>query len=282
MAQNATEVYLFDFVVNDSLKTYKLENPVNISNNAGVYDNQPSFLLDGTGVLFASTRNDQTDVALFDLESQSKSWLTNTLGSEYSPIQSPLNKYFSAIKLEEDGTQLLWIYRFNKKKPKVLVEDWRVGYHTWLNKKMVVSFVLNDPPTLEVTNLKFKIKYPIEKNIGRSIHTIPNSELISYISHEHEDYEIYSINPLNSQKEYIADALKDSQDMAWTPDGTIIMGKDDKLYRLKPKEDKDWVEILSLKEFDLNGISRLAVSPLGNKIVIVVNEKIEGTANGEN
>lgn len=280
--QNATEVYLFDFVVNDSLKTYKLENPVNISDNAGVYDNQPSFLLDGTGVLFASTRNDQTDVALFDLESQSKSWLTNTVGSEYSPTQSPLNKYFSAIKLEEDGTQLLWLYRFNKKKPKVLVENWKVGYHTWLNKKMVVSFILNDPPTLEVTNLKFQIKYPIEKNIGRSIHTIPNSELISYISHEHEDYEIYSINPLNSQKEYIGDALNGSQDMAWTPDGTILMGKDDKLYRFKPKEDKDWVEIASLEEFELNGITRLAVSPLGNKIVIVVNEKIEGTANSEN
>jgi hypothetical protein len=233
-------------------------------------------------VLFASTRNDQTDVALFDLESQSKSWLTNTVGSEYSPTQSPLNKYFSAIKLEEDGTQLLWLYRFNKKKPKILVENWKVGYHTWLNKKMVVSFILNDPPTLEVTNLKFQIKYPIEKNIGRSIHTIPNSELISYISHEHEDYEIYSINPLNSQKEYIGDALNGSQDMAWTPDGTILMGKDDKLYRFKPKEDKDWVEIASLEEFELNGITRLAVSPLGNKIVIVVNEKIEGTANSEN
>lgn len=282
ISQNATEVYLFDFVVNDSLQTYKLENPVNISDNAGVYDNQPSFLLDGTGVLFASSRNDQTDIALYDLEDQVKSWLTNTSGSEYSPLQSPLTKYFSAIKLEEDGTQLLWLYRFNRKQPKILVENWKVGYHTWYNKKMVVSFILNDPPTLEVSNLKFKIKYPIEKNIGRSIHNIPNSDLISYISHEHEDYEIYAINPLNSQKEYIVDALKGSQDMAWTPDGTILMGKDNKLYKFKPKQDKNWVEILSLEEFELNGITRLAISPLGDKIAIVVDEKIEGTANGEN
>ncbi len=281
-AQNATEVYLFDFIVNDSLKTYKLENPVNISDNEGVYDNQPSFLLDGSGILFASTRNGQTDVALYTIETKTKSWLTNTLGSEYSPTQSPLTKYFTAIKLEEEGTQLLWLYRFNRKKPKVLVDDWKVGYHTWLNKKMVVSFVLNDPPTLEVSNLKFQIKYPIEKNIGRSIHTIPNTELISFISHEHEDYEIYSINPLNSQKEYLADAVKGSQDMTWTPDLSILMGKEDKIYKLKPKEDKDWVEIISLKEFGLSGITRLTVSPLGNKIAIVVDEKIQGTANSEN
>ncbi len=278
-SQPATEVYLFDFIVNDSLKTYKLENPLNISDNAGFYDNQPSFLLDGTGVLFASTRNGQTDVALYNLESNLKSWLTNTLGSEYSPTQSPLTKYFTAIKLEEDGTQLLWLYRFNRKKPKVLIENLKVGYHAWLNKKMVVSFVLNDPPTLEVSNLKYKIKYPIEKNIGRSIHVIPNTQLVSYISHEHEDHEIYSIDPLNSKKEYIADAIADSQDMAWMPNGTMIMGKDDKLYKLKPDEDKEWIEIATLKEFELNGITRLAVSPLGNKIAIVVDEKVADTAN---
>lgn len=275
IAQNATEVYVFDFKVNDSLQTYALENPVNISDNAGVYDNQPSFLLDGTGVLFASTRNEQTDIALYDLENGSKSWLTNTTGSEYSPLQSPLTKYFSAIKLEEDGTQLLWLYRFNRKKPKVLVEDWKVGYHTWFNKKMVVSFVLNDPPTLEVTNLKFQIKYPIEKNIGRSIHTIPNTARVSYISHEHDEYEIYSIDPLNSQKTYISDALEGSQDMAWMPNGTILMGKANKLYKLVPNVDKNWVEIASLEDFNLNGITRLAVSPLGNKIALVVNEKTE-------
>lgn len=275
IAQNATEVYVFDFKVNDSLQTYALENPVNISDNAGVYDNQPSFLLDGTGVLFASTRNEQTDIALYDLENGSKSWLTNTTGSEYSPLQSPLTKYFSAIKLEEDGTQLLWLYRFNRKKPKVLVEDWKVGYHTWFNKKMVVSFVLNDPPTLEVTNLKFQIKYPIEKNIGRSIHTIPNTARVSYISHEHDEYEIYSIDPLNSQKTYISDALEGSQDMAWMPNGTILMGKANKLYKLVPNVDKNWVEIATLEDFNLNGITRLAVSPLGNKIALVVNEKTE-------
>ena len=275
VAQNATEVYLFDFVVNDSLQTFKLENPVNISDNPGFYDNQPSFLLDGTGVLFASTRNEQTDIAMFNFEDGTKSWLTNTTGSEYSPLQSPLTKYFSAIRLEEDGTQLLWLYRFNRKKPKVLVEDWKVGYHTWFNKKMVVSFVLNDPPTLEVSNLKFQIKYPIEKNIGRSIHTIPNSNLISFISHEHDEHEIYSIDPLNSQKTYITDALEGSQDMAWMPNGTMLMGKGDKLYKFKPGSDKTWVQIASLAEFELDGITRLAMSPLGNKIAIVVNEKVE-------
>lgn len=271
-SQPATEIYLFDFVQNDSVFT--VENPLNISNNKG-YDNQPSFLLDGTGVLFASTRDDQTDVVLYNITNDTKAWLTNTLGSEYSPIQTPTKKLFSSIYLDKEGVQLLWVYPFNRKKPKVLIENLEVGYHAWLNKKIVVSFVLGDPSTLEVSNLKFKIKYPIEKNIGRSIHKIPGTELISFISHENTDFEIYSINPLNSEKIYIADALKDSQDLAWTPDGTMIMGTTDTLYKLKPGVDKNWVEFASLKPLGLTGITRLAVSPLGNKIAIVVDEIIE-------
>ncbi len=96
--------------------------------------------------------------------------------------------------------------------------------------------------------------------------------MVSFISLEHGDSEIYSINPTNSKKEFIADALQGSQDMAWTPDGTILMGKEDKLFMLKPGIDTTWVEFTSLKYFNLSHITRIAVSPLGNKIAIVVEE----------
>jgi len=270
--QPATEVYLFDLVQNDSVFT--VENPVNISSNKG-YDNQPSFLHDGSGVLFASTRFDQTDIVLYNIENGTKAWMTNTTGSEYSPIQSPNKKYFSSIYLDKEGTQLLWLYPFNRKKPKILLENLEVGYHAWVNKKIIVSFVLGDPSTLEVSNLKFKIKYPIEKNIGRSIHKIPGTELISFISHDNTDFEIYSIDPLNSEKTYIADALINSLDMAWMPDGTMVMANDNKLYKLKRGIDKSWIEFASLESYKLTGITRIAISPSGNKIALVVDEIIE-------
>ena len=272
-SQTATEVYLFDFIQNDSVLS--VDNPVNISENKG-YDNQPSFLNDGSGILFASTRTDQTDVVLYNLENKTKAWLTNTLGSEYSPMQTPNKKYFSAIFLDTDGTQLLWLYPFNRKKPKVLIEDLAIGYHTWFHKFMVVYFVLGDPATLEVSNLKYKIKYPIDKNIGRSLQLIPGTRLISYISREENEPEIYSIDPITSEKKYITDALAESQDLIWTNDGTIIMGKKDKLYKLKPGIDKDWIEFASLDSYGLTGITRLAISPLGDKIAIVVDEEVAG------
>ncbi|WP_117879282.1 TolB family protein [Aureibaculum luteum] len=268
-SQTDTDIYLFDFIQGDSILV--IDNPINISDNKG-YDNQPSFLNDGSGVLYASTRNEQTDIALYDIKNNVNVWLTNTEANEYSPIQTFDKNYFTAVRLEQDGEQLLWKYKFNGKKQEVLIENLPVGYHAWISKKMLVSFVIGDPSSLEVSNLKYKIKYPIDKNIGRSILKIPNTDLLSIISLEHEDPEIYSINPITSEKKYIADPLEGAQDLAWTPDGTMIMGKGDKLYKLKPGVNKTWVEFASLSSYGLKGITRLAISPFGNKLAIVVDE----------
>lgn len=268
-SQTDTDIYIFDFIQGDSIIV--LDKPINISDNKG-YDNQPSFLNDGSGVLYASTRNDQTDIALFDIENNINVWLTDTEANEYSPIQTPNKKYFTAVRMEKDGSQLLWNYSFNGKKQEIFIKNLKVGYHVWFDKKKLACFVIGDPSALEVSNLKFKIKYPIAQNIGRSILKIPNTELLSIISLEHEEPEIYSIDPLTSEKKYLADPLEDAQDLAWTPDGTMVMGKDDKLFKLKPGVDKTWVEFASLSSYGLNGITRLAISPNGNKIAIVVNE----------
>lgn len=273
-SQTNTDIYLFDLIIGDSIIV--VNNPIDISKNNEGYDNQPSFLNDGSGVLFSSTRNAQTDIALYDIDNNTKSWLTSTDANEYSPIQMPNKKYFSAVRLEKDGNQLLWKYSFNKRKQEILLNNLKVGYHAWFNKKMIVSFVVGDPPSLVVSNLKYKIKYPIDKKIGRSISKIPNTELMSIISFENGEPEIYSINPKNSDKKYITDPLKGSHDLAWTPGGTMIMGKKDKLYKLKPGVDKTWIEFASLESYGLTGITRLVVSPFGDKIAIVVDEVTKG------
>ena len=69
-SQTPTEVYLFELSkVNGQ---YSLTNPVNISNNPG-YDNQPSFMKNGRQVLFASTRNQQTDIVSYNIRTKKKS-----------------------------------------------------------------------------------------------------------------------------------------------------------------------------------------------------------------
>jgi len=269
-SQSNTEVYLFDFSQNG--ENISISNPVNISNNKG-YDNQPSFLANGKAVLFASTRNKQTDIVLYNIKSRTKKWLTKTSGSEYSPTQTPNKKYFTSILLEKNGRQLLWQYSFNNRTPKIVVENLKIGYHTWYDKNTLVSFVLGNPATLQVSNLKSKTNTIIAKNIGRSLHKIPHLKFISYIGFNDTLPKIYAINPITKEQKFITNALTKAQDMAWTPNGTIIMGKDDKLYKFTPDVDTHWVAFASLKQYNLTGITRIAVSKKNNKIAVVVSGK---------
>ncbi|PID70985.1 MAG: hypothetical protein CR985_02120 [Flavobacteriales bacterium] len=271
-SQEDTEIYLLDLVQGDSLIV--VNNPINISKNKG-YDNQPSFLHDGSGVLFSGMRYGQTDIVLFDIETRTKKWLTDTYTNEYGPQQTYKKKYFSAIKQKEDGSQQLWEFSFNGKRAKKILESDKVAYHLWIHKKMFAAFIIGDPSILQVSNLKFKIQYPIAKNIGRTLQLIPNTNQISLISYEQEDPEIYAVNPINSQIKYLTDPLKDVQDFAWLPDGTMIMGKDSNLYKFVPGKDKKWIKFANLAEYSLKGITRIAASPLGTKLAIVVNEKYE-------
>lgn len=274
-AQESTEIYLFDLTKTDS--TFIISNPINISNNEG-YDNQPSFTEDGTAILFSSSRNGQTDIARYDIIDNYRTWLTKTDANEYSPATYPnKKKYFTCVRLDSDGKQQLYKYAYKKKEPQVLIPNLKVGYYLWFDKFTIVSFVLGDTETLQVSNFKHKIKYPIQSNIGRSLNKIPatisNGEnLMSFISKSHGAPEIYAINPVNSEEKYIADALEGSEDLTWTLDGTILMGKNNEIFKLKPREDKEWFAIKIESDLPIKNISRLVVSPNGTKIAIVVGE----------
>ena len=270
-SQKATEIYLFD--LNKTDNSFTLSNPINISDNEG-YDNLPSFTEDGNSILFSSYRDGQIDIALYDLKFGFRSWLTNTEVNEYSPASIPKKKkYFSCIRLEEDGSQLLHKYSYKNKEPVVLVPNLKMGYYIWFDNKTIISFVLGDDyETLMVSYFKCDITYPIQQKIGRSFQKIPNTDLISFICKVHESPEIYSLNHQTSEIAYITDPIEGSEDIAWTLDGNMLMGKNSKIFKFKPNEDENWKEISIDSDLPIKNITRLVVSPDGTKIAIVVDE----------
>lgn len=274
-AQEATEIYLFDLKELDGQIT--ISNPINISKSEG-YDNQPSFTEDGSAVLFSSFRDGQADISKYFIQENYRVWLTSTKESEFSPAMLPgKKKFFTCVRLNEDGSQFLYKYPYNKKLPELLIPDLKVGYYLWLDQKRVLSFVIGDIETLQVTNFKFKIRYPIQSNIGRSLNKIPNTaglgtNLVSFISMDHEVPEIYSIEPQTSETKYITDALTGSQDLTWTANGSILMGHNSSIYKFYPGVDEKWEPISIESEFPIEGITRLAISPDGTKLAVVVLE----------
>ncbi len=266
-SQPNTDVFLFD--LNTENGAFEFSNMKNISDNEG-YDNQPSFL-DNNTILYAGTRNGQTDIVKYSIKYNSKIFINHTDGSEYSPLKIPGDKAISAIRLEKDGVQKLYKYSLRNGESEILIDDIIIGYHVWFNDNILASAVLEDGGlSLYATNLKEQKNNKLQSNIGRSLHKIPNSDLVSYISKENDSlWEIKSVNPVSGITKSITVTPPNSEDMCWLPNGIILMGKGDILYKYSPKTDVGWIEVASLKEYGITNITRLAVNSDGTKLAIV-------------
>lgn len=243
--------------------------PLNISNNER-YDNQPSFL-DEDHILFSSTRNGQTDIALYSISKDTKTWITNTPnGSEYSPLKIPRKEAVSAIRLDSDGLQRLYQYDLQTGKSEEILKDLKVGYHVWYNDHILVCTVLTENRMdLVVCNLKEGTKYTVEKNVGRSLHKIPKSDLVSFVSKSGATTAIKSLNPITRATETLQYLGKGLEDMAWLTENNLLAGDGTTLFQVKADTTKTWELFHQFKPLELYNISRLAISPAGKKLVIV-------------
>ncbi|WP_282075399.1 nuclear transport factor 2 family protein [Maribacter aquivivus] len=266
-AQQGTEVYVANLdLSNDSLK---INEVINISKNEG-YDNQPSFFSDDK-ILFASTRNNQTDIALYDISDKTTIWLSNTPnGSEYSPLKISGRDAVSAVRLDQDGLQRLYEYDLKTGNSKVLLPDLKVGYHVWFSSDIIVCTVLiENRMDLVVYNLKENTHYTAHKNVGRSLHKIPDTELISFIAKDGENSTITSLNPNSKETDVIVTLEGDSEDVAWTKDGSLITAYNKYLLAFKPSIDTEWRSFFEFQQTDIHGLSRLAISPNGKYLSFV-------------
>lgn len=269
--QANTEVYLFDLDMTNGKPI--LSNPKNISNNEG-YDNQPSFLDDNT-VLFSSTRADQTDILRFNITGGStSSWITDTpTGSEYSPLKVPGKEAVSAIRLDLDGLQRLYAYDLDTGMPTLLLKDQKVGYHVWYNEEILVCTVLVDNRMdLMVSNLNDGSNRIVQKNVGRSLLKIPDTELISFVSKENDLWEIKSMDPITGATKRITETYGKSEDICWLNDGSLLTGFQKTLYRFEPMAGAGWKPLMTFGLDEINNISRIAVNESGNRLAFVAEE----------
>jgi hypothetical protein len=272
----STDVWIATLTGTDGGLTVR--EPVNVTDRDG-YDNQPAFLLDGSAVLFTSGRSElQTDIYRYDLASGEITQVTDTPSSEFSPTPLP-GGGFSTIH-EAAGEQLLWRFDLDgTDRGEILPEVQPVGYQAWNDAERVAMFVLGDPATLQLANLATGEVRVVASDIGRSLHKVPGEAAISFVDKSAGD--VWYVRKLDlgggGTTELVA-TLAGREDMAWTPDGTILMGDGAELYAWRPGG--NWYRIADLSSAGVQGITRLAVSPAGDRIAIVADRPVPGSESG--
>jgi hypothetical protein len=260
-----TEIYLAPLSMAGAKVT--VGKAVNITNNPG-YDNQPQFLANSSGLLFSSNRDGaQTDIYRYDITLKKVVQVTATADNEYSPTLAPDGQTFTTIRGAE---QRLWRFTLEGVDAGLAVaHQGLIGYHVWVSPTQVATFILGSPATLQLLDLRTGGAAVIESSIGRSLLIRPGRGTVSFVHKpQGAPWEIKELNPVTRAITSLTPTLAGSEDLAWTPDGAIVMGQKTKLF-LWREGASGWSEIADLGAQGVQNITRLTVSPDGQWIAIV-------------
>ena len=268
----ANDIFLID--VTNQNGQMKFGAPIKITEWNG-YNNQPFFLPDGQGLLYTSIRADkQADIYRYEIKGGKTSRVTETPESEYSPTITPEGKFISVVRVEADSTQRLWKFPLSGGQPVLVLEKIKpVGYHFWIDENTLALFVLGQPGkpnTLQIVDVRTEKAEVVAENIGRAIRRIPHQNKLSFV-HKISDGE-WVIKAFDLQTRKITTLIKTlpgSEDYGWTDAGVLLMPKDSKLFTWNPQQDTGWQEAADFSPAGLKGITRIAISPQGDKLALV-------------
>jgi len=145
-----------------------------------------------------------------------------------------------------------------------------VGYHAWADDRTLALFVLGTPATLQVADAQSGTASIVARGIGRSVQKIPGGATVSFVQREGSVLHIRELEPKGGHIAPLVDAVTGATeaDCAWTPDGVLLMAHQDVLYGWK-RGDAAWRRVEDLAALGLHGVTRMAVSPAGDRIAFV-------------
>jgi hypothetical protein len=263
------------WVANLTLRAGRLTlgTPANVTARPG-YDNQPAFLRDGSGPLYTRIGADaQADVWRYDLATRAARAVTTTPESEYSPTPMP-DGGFSVVRVERDSTQRLWRFDADGSNPTLLLERLKpVGYHAWTGARTLALFVLGTPNALVLADVGSDRADTVARDIGRSPQSIPGRHAASFVQH------------VDTTESWLAEVDGDTRAVrrlvrlprgadfhAWTPGGLVLTTDGATLYQWDPRAAGPWVPVADLRALGLREVTRLAVSPAGDRLALVARD----------
>jgi hypothetical protein len=264
-----TEIYLASFAIRG---VPAVGRAANITNSPG-YDNQPSFTPDGSSIFFTSNRGaTQTDVYRYDIASGSITRITNTPESEYSPTVTPDGVHISVVRVEADRTQRLWRFTLDGRTPELVLDRVKpVGYHAWIDDHTLALFVLGPPATLQLADTRSGNAETVARGINRSVLRIPRTGTISYVDTDEDgSLLVRELDPKTRTATTLVAAVAGAKeaDLAWTPEGALLMAQKDVLYSWT-RDARAWSRVADLAALGMHGVTRIAVSPTGDRIALV-------------
>jgi Tol biopolymer transport system component len=267
----ATDIYVADLRV--AGRRVSVGTPVNVTARPG-YDNQPFFLPDSRSFLYTSVQEDgQADIYRYDLDRKTAVRVTATPESEYSATPLPTGNGFSVVRVEADSTQRLWAFDADGSHPRLVLDSIKpVGYHAWANDHTLLLFVLGPPATLQLAEARLPAAAGevVARDIGRSLQRIPGREAVSFVQRDSvAGASLQEFDVRTRRVTKLVQAPPSADFFVWAPDGIVLTASGTTVYQWDPQGRGDWEPVADFAAAGLTSLTRLAVSPKGDRLAVV-------------
>lgn len=254
----------------------------NISNDPG-YDNQPAFFPDGQTLVYTSViAGDLGDSGLglhaflVDLRSGARTPLPEARG--FSPTPTADGKQLMMLR---EGR--VWLHDLGGKVLGPLTETTTAGYYARFDDRTYVLFMNEQQRRIVIYDAKTKKVDTMAVGASTAPYRIPGQRAVTFVAEE----------PFSAAENTAADAPKPTLVLrrldlptrkvttlatipfptggqhVWTARGTLLIASGPQIYEWNPARPDEWKPIYRATNPDLQGITRIAISPASDRIAIV-------------
>lgn len=280
-AQRSDGTDIWVVPIHDAGSTLIVGEPTNLTHRAG-YDNQPSFTRAGDALLFTAIGDGgQADTWRVSVHGGRPVRLTNAPVGVYSPTELPGGRWFSVIRVERDSTQRLWKFPLDGVgDPELVLRDVKpVGYHVWASEHQLVLQVLggalNTPAmsenTLQLADDRTGKAEVVARRVGRTLVKVPGRDAVTFLQLLPDKTRwISELDVRTGVTKRLMAPPSGADYHVWTPGGLLLAASGSKLYLW---HDGGWAVAADLARWGVRGITRLAMSPTGDRLAFVAEDR---------
>jgi hypothetical protein len=242
----------------------------NVSNHRG-YDNQPSFLPDGDSLLFTTEASslDETGLGVHAVR-------YDLVTGKSTPL--PLARGFSPTPAADGQIMMLrqggvWLHDARGKLLRALTETKEAGYFQRFEADSRDTWVLfmNDKDRRIV--LYDPVTHALETMITGAItapYRVPGERAVTFVVQEKETLTLHRLDVDEKRVTTLATIpFPTGGHHVWTPRKTIFIASGPEIHEWDPRKPGQWPVVQRFDQPDLQGITRIAISPRFDRIALV-------------
>jgi uncharacterized protein (TIGR02246 family) len=269
-----TEVWLGRLQMGEELTITDLRN---ISNDPG-YDNQPAFFPDNQTLVYTSYVTSLADTGLglhaflVDLRTGARTPLPDARGFSPTPTADGRN-----LMMLREGR--VWLHALDGKEIRPLTETKDAGYYTRFDDRTYALFMNDKERRIVIYDAKAKSLDTMAVGANTAPYRVPGRQAVTFVAEEpfprtetsgaRTQFLRRLDLPTRKVTTLATIPFKTGGQHVWTSRGTILIASGATIYEWSPSRPEEWKPVYRSTNPELQGLSRIAISPKGDWIALV-------------